>query len=168
MRNINPRTRYMTRAAIIAALYAATTLLLAPFSFGAVQLRVSEAMCLLPVLMPAAVPGLTIGCLIANLLGSGVWYDIIFGTLATFLAAVITRKLAGRTFAASLPPVIMNGLIVGAVVYFAYEYSAAMGFQAAPMLITMGSVALGEAVACCVLGVLLIKALKTLPEKYFK
>ena len=168
MNHINPRTRYMTRAAIIAALYATTTLLLAPFSFGAVQLRVSEALCLLPVLTPAAVPGLTIGCLIANLLGSGVWYDVIFGTLATFLAALLTRKLAARPFAASLPPVVMNGLIVGTVVYFAYEYSAANGFQAAPLLITMGAVALGEAVACCVLGIVLIKALKTLPEKYFK
>ena len=168
MHTISNRTRYMTRAAIIAALYAATTLLLAPFSFGAVQLRVSEALCLLPILTPAAVPGLTIGCLIANLLGSGVWYDVIFGTLATFLAAVITRKLAARPFAASLPPVIMNGVIVGAVVYFAYEYSAAMGFQAVPLLITIGSVALGEAAACCVLGLLLIRALKTLPEKYIK
>lgn len=168
MNNVSAKTRFMTRAGIIAALYVATTLLLAPISYGAVQCRVSEALCLLPVLTPAAVPGLAIGCLIANLLGSGVWYDVVFGTMATAMAALLTRRLENHPFLASLPPVIFNGIIVGSVVYFAYEYVPAAGVQAAPLLLTMGSVAVGEAIACCVLGVLLVKALKKLPAKIFK
>lgn len=168
MNNVSAKTRFMTRAGIIAALYVATTLLLAPISYGAVQCRVSEALCLLPVLTPAAVPGLAIGCLIANLLGSGVWYDVVFGTMATVLAALLTRKFKDKPFLASLPPVISNGIIVGCVVYFAYEYVPAAGVQVAPLLLTMGSVALGEAVACCVLGVIFVRALKKLPAKVFQ
>lgn len=168
MNNVSARTRFITRAGIIAALYAATTLLLAPISYGAVQCRISEALCLLPALTPAAVPGLFIGCLVANLLGSGVWYDVIFGTLATLLAALVTRRLKNHPLLASLAPVLFNGVIVGSVVYFAYEFSPTAGVQAAPLLLTMGSVAVGEAVACCVLGVLLLRALKKLPGRFFK
>lgn len=165
MKIINARTRFLARAGIIAALYAATTIFLAPISYGAVQCRVSEALTLLPMLTPAAVPGLFLGCLIANLLGSGVWYDVIFGSLTTLAAALLTRRLKDRPFLASLPPVILNGLIVGGVVYFAYEYTPDAPVSAAQLLLTMGSVALGEAVACCVLGVILMKALRKLPEK---
>lgn len=165
MKIINARTRFLARAGIIAALYAATTIFLAPISYGAVQCRVSEALTLLPMLTPAAVPGLFLGCLIANLLGSGVWYDVIFGSLTTLAAALLTRRLKDRPFLASLPPVILNGLIVGGVVYFAYEYTPGAPVSAAQLLLTMGSVALGEAVACCVLGVILMKALRKLPDK---
>ena len=165
MKIINARTRFLARAGIIAALYAATTIFLAPISYGAVQCRVSEALTLLPMLTPAAVPGLVLGCLIANLLGSGVWYDVIFGSLTTLAAALLTRRLKDRPFLASLPPVLLNGLVVGGVVYFAYEYTPGAPVSAAQLLLTMGSVALGEAVACCVLGVILMKALKKLPPK---
>ena len=165
MKIINARTRFLARAGIIAALYAATTIVLAPISYGAVQCRVSEALTLLPMLTPAAVPGLFLGCLIANLLGSGVWYDVIFGSLTTLAAALLTRRLQDRPFLASLPPVLLNGLVVGGVVYFAYEYTPGAPVSAAQLLLPMGSVALGEAVACCVLGVILMKALKKLPPK---
>ncbi len=165
MKILQTRTRFLARAGIIAALYAATTLFLAPISYGAVQCRVSEALTLLPMLTPAAIPGLFIGCLIANLLGTGVWYDVIFGSLTTLIAALLTRRLRDRPCLASLPPVLLNGLIVGGVVYFAYEYTPGTAVSAAQLLLTMGSVALGEAVACCVLGVLLMKALKKLPDK---
>ena len=165
MKIINARTRFLARAGIIAALYAATIIFLAPISYGAVQCRVSEALTLLPMLTPAAVPGLFLGCLIANLLGSGVWYDVIFGSLTTLAAALLTRRLKDRPFLASLPPVLLNGLVVGGVVYFAYEYTPGAPVSAAQLLLTMGSVALGEAVACCVLGVILMKALKKLPPK---
>lgn len=165
MKISNARTRFLTRAGIIAALYAATTLFLAPISYGAVQCRVSEALTLLPMLTPAAIPGLFIGCLVANLLGSGVWYDVVFGSLTTLIAALLTRRLKDRPLLASLPPVILNGVIVGGVIYFAYEYTPGAPVQPAQLLLTMGSVALGEAVACCVLGVLLMKALKKLPGK---
>lgn len=167
MNNVSAKTRFMTRAGIIAALYVATTLFLAPISYGAVQCRVSEALCLLPALTPAAVPGLFIGCLIANLLGSGVWYDVVLGSLTTLTAAILTRRLKDKPILASLPPVVLNGLVVGSIVYFAYQFVPGNPVNAAQLLLTMGSVAVGEAVACCVLGVILVRALKKLPAKIF-
>ena len=84
----NNSTRSLTRAALIAAIYALLTVIFQPISFGAVQFRISEALTLLPVLMPDAVPGLFIGCLLSNLLGGGVWFDVLLGSAATLLAAL--------------------------------------------------------------------------------
>ncbi len=148
----------LTRAAIIAALYAALTLLLSPMSFGLVQVRVSEALALLPILLPEAVPALFIGCLIANFLGGATVLDIVFGSLATLLAALMTRTLRARLLPATLMPVLFNGVIVGAVVHFAYSPSV-------PVLLCMLSVAAGEAVSCCALGPVLLRALKRIPQK---
>ena len=92
--NTNQNTGALTRGAIIAALYAAITLLLAPISYGEVQVRIAEALTLLPILLPEAVPALTIGCLLANILGGTTIFDILFGTLATLLAAICTRLLS--------------------------------------------------------------------------
>ena len=89
-------TRSITRAAMIAALYCVLTLLFQPISYGPVQFRVSEALTLLPVFTADAVPGLFIGCLLANLLGGALWYDVVFGALATLLAALCTRRLRSR------------------------------------------------------------------------
>ena len=148
----------LTRAAIIAALYAALTLLLAPMSFGLVQVRVSEALTLLPVLLPEAVPALAVGCLIANVLGGCTILDIVFGTLATLLAAVCTRLLRGRLLPAMLMPVLFNGVIVGAVVHAVYTPSV-------PLVLCMLSVAAGEAVSCLILGPMLLRAVKRIPSK---
>ena len=86
-------TNTLTRGAIIAALNAAVTLLLAPISYGQVQIRLSECLTLLPVLLPEAIPALAVGCLLANILGGASIFDIVFGTLATLLAAICTRCL---------------------------------------------------------------------------
>lgn len=86
--------RFISQAAIIACLYVVFTLFFLPISFGAIQCRISEALCLLPVLMPEAILGVTLGCLISNILGSGLPPDIIFGTLATFIGAVITYRIS--------------------------------------------------------------------------
>ena len=91
-------TRALARGAIIAALYTALTVLLAPLSYGEVQIRFSEAFTLLPILMPEAVPALLVGCLLANILGGCTIFDIVFGSLATLLAALCTRR---RAFSAS-------------------------------------------------------------------
>ena len=148
----------LTRAAIIAALYAALTLLLAPMSFGLVQVRVSEALTLLPILLPEAVPALAVGCLIANVLGGCTILDIVFGTLATLLAAVCTRLLRGRLLPAMLMPVLFNGVIVGTVVHAAYTPSV-------PLVLCMLSVAAGEAVSCLLIGPMLLRAVKRIPSK---
>ena len=154
----NSTTGALTRAAIIAALYAALTLLLAPISYGEVQIRLSEALALLPVVLAEAVPALAVGCLLANILGGCTIFDIVFGTLATFLAAVCTRLLRRNLLAASLMPVLFNGMIVGAVVHYCYAPVIALP-------LCMLFVALGEAVACMIVGPILLRAVRRIPSK---
>ena len=118
MSTLKPQnTRALARGAIIAALYTALTVLLAPLSYGEVQIRFSEAFTLLPILMPEAVPALLVGCLLSNILGGCTIFDIVFGSLATLLAAVCTRRLRDKFWLAALMPVLFNGVIVGAVVH---------------------------------------------------
>ena len=157
--NRNHSTRYITHAAVIAAIYCLLTMIFQPISFGAVQFRIAEALTLLPVLFPEAVSGLFVGCLMANLLGGGVWFDVVFGAIATLLAALCTRKFASRPPLAAAMPVIFNGLIVGPVVYLGYIRAPGAAIDWAVMYSTIGTVALGEAAVCFVLGLLLVKAL---------
>ncbi len=159
-------THSLTRAALIAALYLLLTILFQPISFGAVQFRVSEALTLLPVLTADAVPGLFVGCLLANLLGGGIWYDVVLGTIATLLAAICTRKLRNQPLLAAFMPVLFNGLIVGPVVYMAYVRAPGAPISWPVLFSSMGTVALGELAVCYVLGLLLIKALSHLPKRY--
>ncbi len=148
--------RNLTVSAIIAALYAAITLLFAPISYGPVQFRVSEALTLLPVLFPQAIPGLTLGCLIANLLGSATPWDVIFGTLATLLAAILTRSFRKNIWLAAAAPVVCNAIIVGLVLHFTLAEVL--------LLPTIFSVGLGEAVVVYALGVSMIMALRRSPK----
>jgi len=161
-------TRSIARAGITAALYCALTLLLQPISFGAVQFRIAEALTLLPVLTWSAVPGLAVGCLLANMLGGAVWFDVVFGTLATLLAAVCTRVLRDRLPLAAAMPVLFNGLIVGPVVYFGYVKAPADAIAWPVLFSTIGTVAFGEAVVCFILGVGLITLLKRAPESLWE
>ncbi|MBQ4580195.1 MAG: QueT transporter family protein [Clostridia bacterium] len=142
-------TRSLCVSAVIAALYAALTLLLAPISYGPIQLRLSEAMTLLPMVLPQAIPGLFVGCLIANLY-TGMLTDIIFGSLATLLAAVGTYLLRKKPLLAAACPVLANGLIVGTVLALSFNL---------PLALTMAEVAIGETGAV-LLGLLILSALK--------
>ena len=152
--------RQLTTAAIIAAAYAALTLLLPIPQYGGVQLRVAEAMTVLPFFFPEAIPGLAVGCFLANLLGSPYVLDWIFGTLATLLAALWTSRIKTRALA-PLPPVVCNAVIVGAeIAYFATLDGAAFWPAYAFNALTVG---LGEAIACFVLGALLLRALERVP-----
>lgn len=159
-------TRSLTRAALIAALYTLLTLLFQPISFREVQFRIAEALTLLPILTVDAVPGLFVGCLLANLLGGGLWFDVVLGSIATLLAAICTHRLRERPLAAALMPVLFNGLIVGPVVYFAYVHAAGTPTSWPVLLSSMGTVALGELAVCYTLGLLLIKSLQHIPERY--
>lgn len=143
--------RNLAYGAMIAALYAVATVLLAPISYGETQFRVAEALTLLPMLTPAAIPGLTVGCLLANLWGSASALDMIFGPIATLLAALGTRALRKQPVLAALCPVVSNGLIVGTVL------SRALGL---PIALSMSTVALGEAAVCLALGLPLYHALR--------
>lgn len=140
------KTRFICETAVIAALYAVLTLLLAPFAFGQFQVRVSEALCVLPFFTPAAVPGLFIGCLIANILGSGTLglMDIIVGSLATLLAAFVTWKIRGKSkWLLPLPSVIANAFLVAWTLY------AVLGL---PYWLNVVTVGVGQAIACYAIG----------------
>lgn len=135
----------------IAAIYAILTLLLQPISFGyggVFQCRISEALTLLPVLSASAVPGLAIGCLIANLLGGAALPDIIFGALATLLGAVLTRRFAQKRLLAAMMPVIINTLVIGGVLSVLYHLNY---FYAALTVLP------GEFIACIPIGLTLLK-----------
>ncbi len=161
MKKSRKGTFYIVQAALIAAIYAAVTYFIAPISFGAQQFRISEALTVLPVLTPAAIPGLTIGCLIANFNSPYGMVDVICGTLATLLAALcsrLTRKIRFKNipFLSLLFPVLFNGIIIGLEIsIFLPEGFSWISF------ITMGSsVAFGEAVVCYLAGTPLFLALE--------
>ena len=157
---MNFSTKSMTRAAMIAAIYCVLTLIFQPISYGPVQFRISEALTLLPVLTADAVPGLFIGCILAMLLGGAMWYDVVFGALATLLAAICTRKLREVPAAGAAMPVLFNGAIVGPVVYFAYSKAPGGAFSLPLLLKDVGSVAGGEAAICFALGLAMVKAIR--------
>ena len=148
--------RFILRAAVVAALYAAVTLLLAPISYGPLQFRVAEALTLLPMLTPAAVPGLFVGCVVANLMSPAVTLlDVVFGSLATLGAAILTRRLRNRPAVAALPPVLINALVVGAVLAFSYNL---------PFWLTALEVGAGQLGVCSLLGLPLYYALRRMPH----
>ncbi len=147
------KTGFLARAGLIAALYIALTFIFAPISFGEVQLRVAEALTVLPLFTPAAVPGLFIGCFLGNLLGGAVLPDVVFGSLATLIGAIFTRKLRfSRPWIATLPPVLANSLIVPFVLRYAYGVELPIPFMIA-------SVCAGELLSCTGLGLILYYAL---------
>jgi len=168
MRKSRFSPRDLAIAGIIAALYAVLSYFSSVFgiAFGPVQCRFSEALCVLPFLTPAAVPGLFVGCLVSNLLSPYGALDIVFGSLATLLAALWTAKVR-RPWLTPLPPVVCNALLVGAVITIqqtgAELFLGAFAYNA----ITVG---LGEALACYVLGGLLLKVLSrnTALKRYLK
>ena len=147
-------------AGIMAAIYAVLTLALPIPQFGAIQFRVAEAMTVLPFLFPEAIPGLAVGCFIANLLGSPMVVDWLFGTAATLIAAIWTSKLRHQRLA-PLPPVICNMVLVGAEIAWFFPTDG-MGFWAAYGLNAL-TVGIGEAAACFLLGSMLLRALPRVP-----
>ena len=158
-------TRQITLAAAVAALYALLTYSGSIFglTYGPVQFRFAEALCVLPFLFPTAAPGLFVGCLIANLLSPYGLVDVVCGSAATLIAALITARVRHR-WLAPLPAVLSNGVIIGAMLAW-YEAGFGPGFWG--MFANNGlTVALGELGACYVLGMLLLYAIPKI--KYFQ
>lgn len=151
--------RDLTLAALIAALYAVLTVALPIPQYGGVQLRVAEAMTVLPFLFPAATPGLFVGCFIANLF-SPYPLDVLCGSLATLLACLMTQRVGSR-WLAPLPPVLCNAAIVGAEIAW-FETGFGPGFLQAYAFNAL-TVGVGELLACVVLGELLLAALPEVP-----
>ena len=152
-------TRYLTRAAVIAALYVALTYLagLMNLAYGPVQFRFSEALTVLPFLFPEAVPGLFVGCIVSNLISPYGALDLVIGSLATLIAAVWTNRCGKRWFA-PMPPVIANAVLVGAMIAW-YEAGFGAGFLAAFAYNAL-TVGLGELAVCYVLGLPLLAVLE--------
>ena len=158
------KTRFSTRrlalAGLVAAIYAAATLILPIPQYMGVQFRVAEALTVLPFLFPEAIPGLAVGCFLANLLGSPYVLDWVFGTLATLLAALWTARMPNR-YLAAVPPVVCNALIVGAEIAYFSTLDGAAFLPAFAM--NAATVGLGEALVCFILGTLLLRALNQVP-----
>ncbi len=154
---------FICQAAMIAALYVVMTYAINAFNLasGAIQVRVSEALTILPFFTPAAIPGLVIGWFIANLSTGAVILDVIFGTLATLLGALGTYALRKYKWLAPLPPIISNTIIVPWVLRFAYGIDSAIPY----MMLTVG---IGEVLSCGILGMLLLFALRKFDKNIFK
>ena len=154
--------RQITIAGIIAAVYTVLSLFASVFglTYGPIQCRFSEALCVLPFFLPEAIPGLFIGCLVTNLMSTVGPLDIVLGSLATLLAALWTRRMPNK-WLAPLPPVICNGVIIGAMIAW-YEVGFSEGFLGL-FAYNAVTVAIGEAIACYVLGLLLLQVLPRVP-----
>lgn len=141
----------IAQAAVIAAIYVVLTVSFAPFSYGVIQVRISEALTVIAGLTPVAIPGLFIGCIIANLFsGLGV-VDIIIGSVATLMAAYLSWRLRKNMWLVPIPPIIVNAVIVGTYLTFFEPYS---------IWVSIAFVGLGEAISCYVLGLPLLIGMK--------
>jgi len=143
-------SKKLVRIAAIAAIYATITIIMAPFSYGPIQVRVSEALTVLPFIFPESVLGLFVGCLIANIYSNYGLIDVVVGSLATLAAAYLTRKMP-HWLLAPLPPVLVNAVVIGAMLHYV------AGF---PLVETMIWVGLGQVAACYLLGLPLLYFLK--------
>ena len=137
--------KFITQAAVIAAIYVVLVVIFNYISFGPVQFRIAEALTILPYFTPAAIPGLFVGCIIANILGGAIVWDVVFGSIATYL-------LRKHKWLAPVPPIVANTIIVPFVLKFAYgsEGMFAMFF------VTVGA---GEIIVCGIIGMILLYAL---------
>ena len=151
---------YITKAAFIAALYVVLTELSAQFGLSGtnvVQFRISEALTILPFFTSAAIPGLVIGCLLSNILTGAVVWDVVFGTFATLIGALLTYALRRFKWLAPVPPILANTIIVPLVLRYAYGFTDAWWF----LVLTVFA---GEFVCCGILGMLLLFALNKRPS----
>lgn len=152
---------FITQAAVIAALYTVLVLVFQYSSFGPVQFRVAEALTVLPFFTSAAIPGVTLGCLISNLIFGADILDIVFGTLATLIGAILSYKLRWNKFLVPIPPIVVNAIVVPFVLKYAY-------FEADPIPWLMLSVGAGQVMAAGILGLVLIFALDKVKHIVFK
>ena len=154
--------RQLTLSAMVAAIYFVLSYFGSIFglTYGPVQCRFAEALCVLPFLFPSTIPGLFVGCLLTNLMSTVGPLDIVLGSLATLIGAVLTAKMPNR-YLAPLPPVICNGVIVGAMIAW-YEVGFGPAFWGAFAFNGL-SVAVGELLACYILGSILLYALPRVP-----
>jgi uncharacterized membrane protein len=148
----NKRTLFITQAALIAAIYVVLVYIFKPISFSIIQVRIAEALTILPFFTPAAIPGITIGCFLGNYLTGADMLDVVFGSLATLIGAIGSYKLRKHKFLVPLPPIIANTIMIPWILRLAYG-------EALPIPFMMLSVGLGEVLSCGLLGMFLLYGL---------
>ena len=157
----NQKVFFTVQAAMIAAIYVVLVTIFNYWSFGPIQFRIAEALTILPFFTPAAIPGLFVGCLLANILGGAIPADVIFGSIATLIGAFFTWKLREKSpYLAPVPPIIANILIVPFVLRYGYGVALPIPF----MMCTVG---IGEIISCAVLGMVLYFSLKKYAKTLF-
>lgn len=162
MKRKNAKTAYfLAYAAAIAATYVVLTVIFAPISFGPVQFRISEALCILPFFTPAAVPGVFVGCFLSNLLYAAAPLDVVFGSLATLIGALGSYALRKNKWMVCIPPILSNTVIIPWVLRYAYGSPIMIPFA----MVTVG---IGEILAIGVLGNLLLVVLERYNDLVFK
>ncbi len=158
---MNKKVIYLVQAAMIAAIYIVLLMIFQSISGTVIQVRVSEALTILPYFTPAAIPGLFVGCFLGNMLNYAEPLDFIFGSLATLIAAMMSYKLRFNKFLVPIPPIVVNMLVVPWILSYAYAESASIPF----MMLTVG---IGQIVACGVFGMILLFALDKYKTQIFK
>lgn len=157
------KTKMITQGAMIAAVYVILTMVARIFGLdsGVIQLRISEALCIMPCFIPSAIGGLFVGCLLANILAGAVIWDVIFGSIATLIGAIFTYKLRKTPVIAVIPPILSNTLIIPFVLSYAYRLDGALWY----FMLTVG---IGEVLSCGVLGMFLYAILNKHKKHLFK
>ena len=159
----NKKVLFVAQAALIAAIYVVLTYFISAFNLasGAIQVRISEALTILPAFTPAAIPGLAIGCFLSNLLTGCLPMDVLFGSLATLIGAVGSYLFRKHKWLVPLPPVVANTVIVPFVLAYVYGAEGSIPF----FMLTVG---IGEVISCYVLGSILMNALVPYRNILFK
>jgi uncharacterized membrane protein len=155
------KTLFITQAALIAAIYVVLVFIFKPISFSYIQVRIAEALTILPYFTPAGIPGVTIGCLLANLLSGSDILDVIFGTLATLIGSIGSYVLRKHKFLVPLPPILANTIVVPWVLRYAYAMPLSIPF----MMLTVG---IGEVISCGIIGLILLFVLNRYRNIIFK
>lgn len=156
----NKKLLYLVQSSMIAAIYVVLLMVFKPIGSGAIQVRIAEALTILPYFTPAAIPGLWVGCFLGNFLAGNHILDIVFGSLATLIAAYGSYKLRGHKFFVPLPPIIANMIVVPWVLRYAYDIPDAIPF----LMLTIG---IGEVLSCGVIGLALLFALNNYRQFIF-
>lgn len=157
----NKKVQFITQGAVIAAIYVVLVLIFDTFSFGPIQFRIAEMLTIMPYFTPAAIPGLFVGCLIANIIGGGLIWDIVFGSIATLIGAIGSYLVRKNKWLVPLPPIIANMVIVPFVLKYAYGYDGLLVY----FIFTVG---LSEIIVCGIIGMALLTVMAKNREHIFK
>ena len=157
----NKKVQFITQGAVIAAVYVVLVLIFDTFSFGPIQFRIAEMLTIMPYFTPAAIPGLFVGCLIANIIGGGLIWDIVFGSIATLIGAIGSYLVRKNKWLVPLPPIIANMVIVPFVLKYAYGYDGLLVYF-------MFTVGLSEIIVCGIIGMALLTVMAKNREHIFK